>query len=79
MQASEWKFTYIYNERSRGSPKAMLFPCAGAFASFARQKKRIVIIAIQIATTIKSEKDRELKDFPPSILIIEDTFKIISN
>ena len=54
MQASEWKFTYIYNERSRSSPKAMLFPRAGPLLLCAT-KKRIENKTLQVATTIKGK------------------------
>jgi hypothetical protein len=39
----------------------MLFPCAGAFASFARQKKGIEKSTLQIATTIKGKIDYKYK------------------
>ena len=39
----------------------LLFPCAGAFASFARQKKGIEKSTLQIATTIKGKIDYKYK------------------
>jgi len=45
----------------------LLFPCAGAFASFARQKKGIEKSTSQIATTIKGKINSQLKKlFPQS-------------
>ena len=37
------------------------FPCAGAFASFARQKKRIERLTLQFANTVKGKNYRNFR------------------